>query len=212
MREYSQRFRSTVVAVAILVAGVGSINAQTGPEERTGSRFLSTKNHVLNLDHIDHIDFGVTGDGSHPTAQVFFAANKHPVVLVGKEAEQLRAGLEGNPSGHAGDGKGEPDGIRFLAFDDFDGRLGLNWKPVRPDPSHVSLTKEPGKLTITTQRGSIHGEELKDPFGEGIQAKNLYLIDNPLAEGRRLGRDHLRQRVHPRDAVPAGGADRLQRR
>jgi RNA polymerase sigma factor (sigma-70 family) len=49
------------------------------------------------------------------------------------------------------------DGFRFLAFDGFDGQLGLNWHVVRPDPSHVSLTKHPGRLTITTQRGSIHG-------------------------------------------------------
>ncbi len=71
----------------------------------------------------------------------------------------------------------------LLAFDGFEGKLGLNWKPVRPDPTHFSLTKKPGTLTITTQRGSIHGEETKDDYGGGIQAKNLYLIDNPLAAG-----------------------------
>ena len=54
---------------------------------------------------------------------------------------------------------------------------------MRPDPSHISLTKTPGALTITTQRGSIHGEETKDEFGGGVQAKNLYVIDNPLAPG-----------------------------
>ena len=54
---------------------------------------------------------------------------------------------------------------------------------MRPDPSHVSLTKTKGVLTITTQRGSIHGEETEDAFGEGIKAKNLYVIDNPLAPG-----------------------------
>ena len=70
-----------------------------------------------------------------------------------------------------------------MAFDDFDGSLHLNWKPVRPDPSHVSLSKNPGKLTIATQRGTIHGEGAKDELSGGIAAKNLYLIDNPLAEG-----------------------------
>jgi hypothetical protein len=60
--------------------------------------------------------------------------------------------------------------------DGFDGRLALNWEPVRPDPTHVSLTKNPGKLTITTQRGSIY-QSL------GPSAKNLYLIRNPLADG-----------------------------
>jgi hypothetical protein len=33
--------------------------------------------------------------------------------------------------------------------------------------------KNPGKLTITTQRGSIHADEKNDAYGEGIQAKNL---------------------------------------
>ena len=70
-----------------------------------------------------------------------------------------------------------------LAFDGFDGKLALKWEPVRPDPSHVSLTKHPGKLTIVTQRGSIHGDEKHDELGAGIQAKNIYVIRNPLAKG-----------------------------
>ena len=70
---------------------------------------------------------------------------------------------------------------KLIAVDRFNGRLGLNWKPVRHDPTHVSLTKNPGLLTITTQRGSIHGDEKNDRAGEGIQAKNLFLIENPLA-------------------------------
>lgn len=72
-------------------------------------------------------------------------------------------------------------GLKLLAFDGFDGKLGLNWKPVRHDPTHVSLTKDPGALTITTQRGSIHGDEKNDAAGDGLQAKNLFLIENPLA-------------------------------
>jgi RNA polymerase sigma factor (sigma-70 family) len=74
------------------------------------------------------------------------------------------------------------DRFRFLAFDGFDGRFGLNWKPIRPDPTHYSLAKNPGRLTITTQRGSIHGPNLpagKKP-GEGL-TKNIFVIDNPLA-------------------------------
>jgi regulation of enolase protein 1 (concanavalin A-like superfamily) len=74
------------------------------------------------------------------------------------------------------------DEFSFFALDDFDGKLRLNWRPVRHDPTRVSLSKNPGKLTITTQRGSIHGEETKDAFGEGIQAKNIFLIDNPLSK------------------------------
>jgi regulation of enolase protein 1 (concanavalin A-like superfamily) len=71
------------------------------------------------------------------------------------------------------------DRFRFRAFEGFDGKLRLNWKPVRPDPTHVSLTSHPGKLTITTQRGTIHGDE--KAAGEP-SAKNLFLIDNPLAK------------------------------
>ena len=60
--------------------------------------------------------------------------------------------------------------------DEFDGKLTLNWEPVRPDPTHVSLTKNPGKLTITTQRGGIWQ-------GVGPTAKNFHLIRNPLVGG-----------------------------
>lgn len=75
--------------------------------------------------------------------------------------------------------KGPADEFHFLAFDGFDGKLGLNWQPIRHDPSHVSLTKHPGKLTITTQRGTIHEAEKarNEP-----QAKNLFVIDNPLGK------------------------------
>lgn len=68
-------------------------------------------------------------------------------------------------------------------FDGFDGKLTLAWQPVREDKPHVSLTKHPGKLTITMQRGSIHGDEKNDAYGGGIQAKNIYLIRNPLTKG-----------------------------
>jgi regulation of enolase protein 1 (concanavalin A-like superfamily) len=69
--------------------------------------------------------------------------------------------------------------FRFLAHDNFDGKFGLNWKPVRYDASHVSFTKRPGQLTVTTQRGTIHADE--KARGEP-SAKNIFLIDNPLAK------------------------------
>ncbi len=71
---------------------------------------------------------------------------------------------------------GEPE---FRLFDGFDEKLELNWEPVRPDPTHVSLTKNPGKLTITTQKGTLGFNET----ARGGAAKNLYLIRNPAAEG-----------------------------
>ncbi len=78
--------------------------------------------------------------------------------------------------------KDAADRFQVVLADDFDGKLHLNWKPVRYDDSHVSLTKNPGKLTITTQRGSIFGDEKNDEFGDGIQAKNIFVLDNPLAK------------------------------
>lgn len=62
-----------------------------------------------------------------------------------------------------------------LAFDDFDGKLGLGWQILHPDDSHYSLSKNPGKLTITTQRGG---------FAMGAtDYKNLFLIDVPEEAG-----------------------------
>src|SRR5262245_60643585 len=73
----------------------------------------------------------------------------------------------------------EPQPPALVAVETFRGKLHLRWKPVRPDPGHVSLTKNKGKLTITTQRGSIHGAELAR---KDAQARNIYLIDNPLPD------------------------------
>ena len=66
----------------------------------------------------------------------------------------------------------------FVARDEFDGRLLLKWQPIREDPSHISLTRHPGNLTITTQRGTIHGKNNNQP---DRLARNLFVIDNPLA-------------------------------
>ncbi|MEX0937930.1 MAG: DUF1349 domain-containing protein [Pirellulales bacterium] len=75
----------------------------------------------------------------------------------------------------------DEDAIRPLVVrDEFDGKLKLKWRIVRPDAANYSLNKQPGRLVITTQRGSIHGDEKNDAFGEGMQARNLFLIDNPL--------------------------------
>ena len=79
-----------------------------------------------------------------------------------------------------GKAKNPLDASRFVAFDGFDGKLSLNWQPVRPDESHVSLKKHPGQLTIVTQKGTIHGDAEKG--NPALPAKNIYLIDNPLAK------------------------------
>jgi regulation of enolase protein 1 (concanavalin A-like superfamily) len=69
--------------------------------------------------------------------------------------------------------------FRFLAHESFDEKLHLDWQPVRHDADHVSLTKNPGKLTITTQQGTIHADE--KAAGEP-SAKNLFVLPNPLAK------------------------------
>jgi uncharacterized protein (TIGR03067 family) len=45
------------------------------------------------------------------------------------------------------------------------------------------LVKHSGKLTITTQRGTIHGNEKADLLSGGTQAKNLHLVRNPASQG-----------------------------
>jgi len=69
----------------------------------------------------------------------------------------------------------------FRAYDGFDERLDLEWKIIRPDPTHVSFDKNPGKLTITTQTGSIHLNETER--NARTPAKNLYVVPNPAADG-----------------------------
>ncbi len=69
-----------------------------------------------------------------------------------------------------------------LLRDDFNGKFALNWKIVREEKDHISLTKDPGHLTITTQRGTIHGDVDHDALSQGIRAKNIFLIPNALSE------------------------------
>ena len=73
--------------------------------------------------------------------------------------------------------------LKWRLFDDFDGTLALPWVLVRPDPTHVSLTKRPGTLTIVTQAGSIMRPEKPRLAAGGIQMKNMHLVLNPLADG-----------------------------
>ena len=87
----------------------------------------------------------------------------------------LLSGILGFP----GDSFGQSDGPSLV--DDFDGKLGLAWKPLHPDPTHFSLSSHPGELTIRTQVGSMH----RDAQARLIPpVKNLYLLDNPMASER----------------------------
>lgn len=80
-------------------------------------------------------------------------------------------------------GEGWAGEQEFRAFDGFDGKLALKWQPVAPDPSHVSLTKHPGKLTITTQLGGMFADARRDPLLKGVELRNLYLLPNPAPAG-----------------------------
>jgi beta-lactamase regulating signal transducer with metallopeptidase domain len=63
------------------------------------------------------------------------------------------------------------EGGKVLAFDDFNDSLNLDWKILHADPTHYSLTKKSGALTITTQKGGF--------AWSGIDYNNLFLIDCP---------------------------------
>ncbi len=69
----------------------------------------------------------------------------------------------------------------FRLADEFDGKLALDWDVMRLDPTHVSLEKNPGKLTITVQRGSFHGDPATAT--DKVPPKNVYLLRNPASEG-----------------------------
>jgi hypothetical protein len=55
--------------------------------------------------------------------------------------------------------------------DDFESNFTLDWETIRPDPTHMSLESHPGKLTITTQYGSIHQAQ--------TTARNLLFVNVP---------------------------------
>ncbi len=190
MSKLIQRFSAVAMAAmfALLLAGERATVAQQAPEQRPGSRFVTAGNVSINLDQVRAVTRGK--NGTTLQVQIHFVGLPQPLFLSGTDADVFFAAVAGRTGGDQAVGhtakleaEASSAGLVLLAYDGFDGKLGLNWKPVRPDPSHVSLTKTKGALTITTQRGSIHGEETKDAFGEGIKAKNLYVIDNPLAPG-----------------------------
>lgn len=63
-----------------------------------------------------------------------------------------------------------------MVSDGFDGDLSLDWQILHPDPTHFSLAKNPGTLTITTQDGGF--AELATDY------ENLFLLDYPVAAGQ----------------------------
>ena len=96
------------------------------------------------------------------------------------------------PAGESADGpndfpqdanKGQP----FRLFDGFDGKLELDWEVIQPNPTHVSLEKTPGRLTITSQRGGLH-------HGSG---DNIHMIPNPAIGGGDFVVTTCLEQFHP---------------
>jgi regulation of enolase protein 1 (concanavalin A-like superfamily) len=65
----------------------------------------------------------------------------------------------------------------------FEGGFHLDWTVVRDDMEHRSFTRNPGQLTITTQRGTIHRDADKDVQKTGGAARNIFLLDKPIPDG-----------------------------
>ncbi len=182
---------------AVLIAGAAmgligvnwGVQAQQVPQPKLADHFVSAGEYYINISDILYVKEYHSADSAFRVS-VHLRGGNDSIMLNGEDARAFLATSFGEAGGTRAarqgvklDAEAGSDSFTFLAHDGFDGKLGLNWKPVRPDASHVSLSKTPSALTITTQRGSIHGEETKDEFGGGIQAKNLYVIDNPLAHG-----------------------------
>jgi regulation of enolase protein 1 (concanavalin A-like superfamily) len=180
-----------IVAVAVcLIVANSYVQAQQVPKPLIGDHFVTVGGYHINLHQIRYVKQYQGGD-DNLRVDLYFKGVNEALTLHRKNAAAFLAAAFGTakaqPAASRGaDPKGEAAGdmFAFQALDTFDGKLGLNWKPVRHDPSHVSLAKTPGALTITTQMGSIHRKEVEAAQGdEGIKARNLYVIDNPLAGG-----------------------------
>ena len=160
------------------IAGERSAVAQSGPEPRSKPRYVAVQGHVVNVDQVLYVKQPGQPDDRGRT-EVYFAAAP-TLYMFGDAGKQLVAALLEPASGRAPGAEGALEAT-VRAFDGFDGKLALNWQTIRPDPTHVSLVKAPGKLVITTQRGSIHGATADDQVSDGTLPKNFTLIANPLA-------------------------------
>ena len=169
--------RAGLVGMAALVLGAAA-EGQVGPESRPRPRFVAVEGHVVNLDQLLYVKQEMLPDGRVRTEACF--AEAPPLVILGEAGNQLVAKLRDAAGAPVGKPDAPAPAATLRAFDGFDGKLALNWKPVRPDPTHASLAKAPGHLTITTQRGSIHGTPDGNEAGANL-ARNIYLVDSPLA-------------------------------
>ena len=173
---------------ALLVLGVSwaggprpaGAQPAAGPPPRP--RFVGVSGHVINIDQISFVEQLGRPDDRGRT-EVYFAGRPQPLLLSGEAGKQLVAALRdaNGIAAPAGRAEAPTPGAGAALYDGFDGRLALDWKQVRLDPTHLSLASRPGHLTITTQRGSIHGTPDGNEAGADFLARNLTLVANPLA-------------------------------
>src|SRR5262249_24256216 len=83
----------------------------------------------------------------------------------------------------------------------FNGKLRLRWTVLRPDEKRYSLRKNKGKLTITTQRGTIHA----DADRTEIKAKNLFLLNNPYGRNADFEVSVCVSNFTPKESYQQGG-------
>lgn len=101
------------------------------------------------------------------------------MVRLARADEQERSASDGNsPESNTQPVRdAAEDGQPFRIVDNFDGKLALDWEVLRPNPTHASLEKNPGKLTITSQFGGFHGDA-SDTRGTH-PGNNQYMIPVP---------------------------------
>ena len=94
-----------------------------------------------------------------------------------EETKSAASDTNTNESHTAAEEDSAADDHPFRIFDGFDGKLALDWEILRPDPTHASLEKNPGKLTITSQFGGFHADA-NDVRGIN-PGNNQYMIPVP---------------------------------
>lgn len=164
-----------------LTIGPPPAGAQSAGEVRPRPRFVGIPGHVINVDEVLYVkQLGQPEDRGR--TEVYFAGAP-TLYLFGDAGKQLIAALRdaNDPTAPAGKAEAAASGAGAALYDGFDGKLALDWKQVRLDPTHISLARKPGHLTITTQRGSIHGTPDGNEAGAEFLARNLTLVANPLA-------------------------------
>jgi len=75
----------------------------------------------------------------------------------------------------------DPSPLEFR--DDFDGKYDEAWTILNENAENISLTKNTGMLTITTEKGGI--------WRQYHNVKNIFLIDTPMTSGNFVMTTHI---------------------